>query len=741
VWLLVVVSVAASLGYTAWRLIGASDGGLVPFYADAWRPDGVAVQQLDATTNGLATGDVVVAIAGRPLGEWVDGAFDPTLDRSRLTEGAPVPYTVLHDGQLRVIDVTYARHDVSQLLIDNWSNILLAVVMLGVGLYVLVRRPELSASVALVVLGCGMAGSILPWLLGIQPSDIALGWPFLLYLLTSSAIYMLLWSGAIHLPLAMLGHPSRRALTLAYVLPLGGYAVILAVARMLTPTPTAWLGTWAFAQMAIVIPCVVAGLWLAVRGYRAAPAIVRRQVRWAVSGAAVATIIGLALLFVPQLITGRPLVSWSMVGLFALPAPIGVAVGILRYRMFDIDVVVNRTLVYGGMTLAVVALYVIAVVVLGALLPFGQGLPVSLLATGLAAVAALPMRDLLQRGVNRLMYGDRDEPYRALSRLGQRLEGSLDPIEAPGVIVRTVAESLHVPWVGLQIRPIEGVGRLVEHGTRPSGQAITIPLVYNAEVVGDLLVAPRSPAEPLSAADRQLLEAIARQSGAAIHAIALTSELIESRERLVAAREEERRRIRHDLHDGLGPTLAAIGMRAELAADLAAKDPAKAAAVLAEVNGQIGTALAEIRRLVDGLRPPSLDELGLVGALRAEADRLGSPPAFDVVADMALPRLPAAVEVAAYRIGVEAMTNALRHAAARHCRVEISVGPAAASAEQALRLEIADDGAGVRGGLRPGIGMTSMRQRAAEVGASLELGRGEAGGLLVRAVLPLTSST
>jgi len=335
------------------------------------------------------------------------------------------------------------------------------------------------------------------------------------------------------------------------------------------------------------------------------------------------------------------------------------------------------------------------------------------------------------------MYGDRDDPYRALSRLGQRLEAALDPIEAPTVIARTVAESLRVPWAALRLGGPGDPGRTTAHGRQPPGEVVEVPLVYGAELVGALLVAPRSPSEPLSNADRRLLEALARQAGSAVHALRLTLDLVDSRERLVAAREEERRRIRRDLHDGLGPTLAAIGLRAEVAGDLVDRDPAEADRVLTELRADVNGALADIRRLVDELRPPALDELGLVGALQAQAGRFGPSPSVDVAADGPIPELPAAVEVAAYRIAVEAMTNAARHAKARSCHVRVGERGPGSDTSRTLELEIEDDGRGLPAAIIPGIGLVSMRERAAEVGGTCTIESLPGRGTRVLARLPL----
>ena len=218
----------------------------------------------------------------------------------------------------------------------------------------------------------------------------------------------------------------------------------------------------------------------------------------------------------------------------------------------------------------------------------------------------------------------------------------------------------------------------------------------------------------------------------AAHAALLTEDLRASRERLVTAREEERRRLRRDLHDGLGPALAAIGMRAGAAESLVREDPARAAALLAELQAEVTTAVADVRRLVDALRPPAIDEVGLVGALRLAADRLDSPgaPQLVVEADGGLPELPAAVEVAAYRIGTEAMTNAVRHASAATCSLRLVGG-------SDLTVVVEDDGRGMPSVPRAGVGLTSMRERAAELGGECRVEARPGGGTRVVARLPL----
>jgi signal transduction histidine kinase len=434
---------------------------------------------------------------------------------------------------------------------------------------------------------------------------------------------------------------------------------------------------------------------------------------------------------IPELFRAPVLIPWSMQALIGLPFPILIAVAILRYGAFDFDVVIRRSVVYGGLTIAVIAVYVLVAAGLGAILGSASAFATSLLATGITALAALPIRDALQRASTRLIYGDRDEPVRAIRRLGDRLEASVDPDSMPRVVVDTVADALRLPYVGLELGTAPAARLAAERGSRPA-EVIERPLVFQGAAIGRLLVAARGPGDPLSASDLRLLDDLAQQVGVAAHAALLTEDLRASRERLVTAREEERRRLRRDLHDGLGPALAAIGMRAGAAENLVRDDPERAAMLLAELQAEVSAAVVDVRRLVDALRPPAIDEVGLVGALRLAADRLESPgsPRLEVESDGRLPDLPAAVEVAAYRIGTEAMTNAVRHAGAATCSLRLVGGTD-------LTVVVEDDGRGLPTEPRAGVGLVSMHERAAELGGECRVESRPGGGTRVVARLPL----
>jgi len=343
------------------------------------------------------------------------------------------------------------------------------------------------------------------------------------------------------------------------------------------------------------------------------------------------------------------------------------------------------------------------------------------------------------------MYGDRDEPYKVLSRLNRRIEATLAPDAVLQTIVETVAQALKLPYAAIRLEQDGKFVTAAEHGTS-ADDAVVLPLTYQMEQVGQLLLAPRAPGEEFTPSDRRLLDDLARQAGVAVHDAQVTADLQRSRERLVMAREEERRRLRRNLHDSLGPTLASLAHRHDVARDLLAHDPAAVDALLAELKTETREVISDIRHLVYELRPPALDQLGLVSAIREQAASQGlrtedalrntSGPIFSIDAPRNLPPLPAAVEVAAYWIAQEALTNVARHARARTCHIHLSLDN-----NKEVRLEVTDDGVGLPANYRAGVGLTSMRERAAELGGTCTVTSIHSeGGTRVVAHLPLPDS-
>jgi signal transduction histidine kinase len=402
-----------------------------------------------------------------------------------------------------------------------------------------------------------------------------------------------------------------------------------------------------------------------------------------------------------------------------------------RYPAYG-DEGINRTLVYGSLSACVIGIYVLAVVALGALFQAQGNFAISLLATGLAAVLFQPLRNRLQRGVNRLMYGERDDPYAVISRLGRSLEATLAPEAVLPTVVQTIAQALKLPYAAILLKDDIGYRTTAAYGS-PTAEPEALPLVYQREEIGRLEFSPRAPGEGFSDADRSLLEDLARQAEVAVHAVRLTSDLQHSRERLVTTREEERRRLRRDLHDGLGAQLAGLNVQAGTLRRLIPRDPDAADDLVVELREELRSAIADIRRLVYDLRPPALDDLGLAEALRRLAEHYGSErEQLSVLVEVPedLPNLPAAVEVAVYRIVQEALTNVARHAQAHSCVVRLAVN-------EEVGLEIVDDGVGIPAECSAGVGLSSMRERASELGGSCVVERAPEGGTRVLVRLPL----
>jgi len=464
----------------------------------------------------------------------------------------------------------------------------------------------------------------------------------------------------------------------------------------------------------------------------------RQQTKWVVFGLAWPTLVmvlvsGLALLF-PVTVErhGLLLVTYFEVSfLLALAFPLSFGVAILRYRLWDIDRLINRTLVYGLLTALVVGVYVLVVNVLSAVVRSDAEGLFAVLVTGLIAVLFQPLRLRLQRLVNRWMYGERDDPSAVLSHLGRRLETTLEPQAVLCTIVETVAQALKLPYAALVLKQGEALITAAAFG-RPQPNPLILPLVHQSETIGQLHLAPRAPGEAFTPADYRLLADFAQQAGIAAHAVQLTAALQHSRERLVAAREEERRRLRRDLHDGLGPTLASMTLKLDAARNLLTQRPEETGPLLADVSGQLKATIVDIRRLVYDLRPPALDELGLVSALQEHVlqYRQLNGVHVHIEAPPQLPTLPAAVEVAAYRIALEALTNVARHARAQTCWVRLTL-------TEALTIEVFDDGQGLPSQAQGGVGLASIRERAAELGGTCVIANGPTGGAQVLVRLPL----
>jgi two-component system, NarL family, sensor kinase len=730
---LVTAAVLLALAATsvAYRLSQASDGTRPGYVAASMSREGLGVSPMPDADTPLTEGDRIVAIEGIALEEWLlTGAQPPD-----AAIGDTITYEVLRDRAIVEVEVPLQSYPLGTVLLESWGMLLFVIATLVVAGYVYRRRPGAPGAAALLVIGSSLVGSSVPWLLRFQAIDMARGTGFWIWIAGAFAAYAVIWSASLHFALVFprpLPGVRTGAIAAVYLVPIAIVTSWILAMTLAAGSLLEALNTAVTLQLVMVILSAAAIIGCMVLQYRTAtePRL-RQQVRWLAWGGGMALTLVAAGWFIPELLTGGPILPWTTLGLSGLPFPAAVGIAVLRHRLFDIDVVINRTLVYGGLTAMVVTVYVATAALIGSLLPRDGSFAASLLATGTAALAALPIRDRLQRAVNRLMYGDRDDPYRAISRLGERLSASLTTDEVLPTVVATVAGALRLPYVAIELGSGEVTTTAAAIG-RADGELVRIPLVDQGEQIGELIVAPRSPGEPFSRADRELLAGLAHAAGRAVRSVRLAAEVDGSRRQLVSAREEERRRLRRDLHDGLGPAIAGARLKAEAARSLAERHP-DAAELLDDLGADLAGLLEEVRRISRGLRPPALDELGLMPAVRAQASRFTVDRGLDlrVEGPAELPPLPAAVEAAAYWITLEAMTNVSRHSLASHCRVRIRLG-------DGLEIEVEDDGVGIRPGTPRGVGLTGMRERAAEVGGTFQVEpRPDAGGTRVVARLPL----
>ena len=423
------------------------------------------------------------------------------------------------------------------------------------------------------------------------------------------------------------------------------------------------------------------------------------------------------------------------VGLVAVPA--AVAVGVLRYRLLGVEVVIRRTLQFAALTLLVVAVYAAATAAMSALVSDGTGSRV--VAAAAVALVLLPLRDRLQAWVDRLVYGARRDPLGAIRQVSASVEAeSADPLPA---VVGSVADAVRARFVAITSADgtvLAQTGMANESG----GEDLAYPLTVAGEQVGRLVIRPARGEPALAPADARVITALAAPVAAVVHATQLTRRLAGAHERTLAAHEQalaaaqqERSRIRRDLHDGLGPSLSGVALGLEAAQAALPADPLTAATLTARMQTEIAGAVEDVRRIIDELRPAALEDAGLVQALRERAASLAARSASGLVilvhAAEPMAELPGPVEVAAFRIVEEAMTNVVRHARASRCEVRLETS-------DALVLSVSDDGVGLPGQTRPdGIGLTSIRQRAAELGGQCTIGPAGSAGLVVSVRLPL----
>ncbi|QOR67913.1 sensor histidine kinase [Cytobacillus suaedae] len=483
----------------------------------------------------------------------------------------------------------------------------------------------------------------------------------------------------------------------------------------------------------------------------------RQQTKWVVYGLSLMLLsfISINLLYIPGVVEGplSYLFLNVVISISVAIIPTTLTFAIVKHRLWDIDPIVNRTIVYGVLSVCVILIYVLSVSYLSRLFKTEENVIISLVSTGLVAVLFAPLKVKLQKLINRLMYGKKDEPFTVLTTLSQQWEQPMTIEDTIKVVVNTIRDSLKLPYTAISFT-IDSRETVVAASGEPSKEVISIPIIHRGENLGNLLLSPRTEGEELLKDERQLLDVLIRQAGPVIQGVKmsvgmklLAEEVQESREKLVLAREEERRKLRRNLHDDLAPRLAALALNVATAERMVTKDLTATTNLLSELKRTIRSTVDDIRTLVHDLRPPTLDELGLVGAIKQRIQELSKvdPSISETVESLSLkidldvtgeiPILPAAVEVAAYRIITESLVNVIRHSSAKNCRVHLKN-----EENMFISIEIIDDGIGLRSAKAAspngGIGMQSIREQAAELGGKCMFETRDEGGTRVRAFLP-----
>ncbi|MEU4192095.1 GAF domain-containing sensor histidine kinase [Kribbella sp. NPDC026611] len=580
------------------------------------------------------------------------------------------------------------------------------------------RRP--SSPIGWLLLGLGCAPLLTAATVPLIAAGHESGWPQpVLRLLVTVLNFAWGWGLFCCLPLALQLFPTGRPVTPAWRW-LGWLTLVTAVVSGFSTGPTPEYGAssyfvsswWQTGEQlgGVLTPLVMLAtvISLIVR-FAKAGEVVRQQLLWLVVAVVLVILVNSPSWFsVP---TGKEI--FLLLSFPLIPAAMTVAV--LRYRLFDVRLVLSRLLLYGALSAAVIAAYTALVALLERLLS-SAGAPV--LATLAVALAFNPVRLRLQRLIDHWLYGARRDPVRAVSVVGRQLAGD----DLTGVLDALCA-ALRLPYAAIE----RGAECVAVSGTRPD-DVVTVELRHHDEVAGLLVVGARRGERQLSKPDTAVLGLLAGPLAVALHSTALREQLRESHDRLLTATSDERERLHRDLHDSLGPVLTGAAFTADGAALAARSDPERAEQLATQLAGQLRAAIADVRRIVYALRPPVLDELGLVAALRGHSSGLGRI-ALTVEAPDSLPRLPAPVELAAYRIASEALTNVARHSAARRATVSLTADSGA------LTVTVTDDGRSQRA-WPAGVGLESIRARAAELGGACELGPTAHGGR-VAAVLPL----
>jgi signal transduction histidine kinase len=464
---------------------------------------------------------------------------------------------------------------------------------------------------------------------------------------------------------------------------------------------------------------------------RHADAQTRAQIRWLayVVGAAVAwsaVMIPVILIFGPSVVLDS--VFWTVVTpLFSLGIPIAIGIAIVKHRLLDIDVVIGKTVVFGGLAAFITVVYIGIVFGIGQVFrTTGTSPALSIVATAIVAVAFQPVRNRVRRFANRLVYGKRATPYEVLSEFSDRIGGAyatdellprMAEILAAGTGAREAAVwiveagrlRVEAIWPSDSPRPADSASL---EDIVATGADLAIPVRHRGEILGALSINKKA-GDPLTSTERKLVDDLASQGGLVLRNVRLIDELRASRRRIVAAQDERAKQLERNIHDGAQQQLVALAVKLRLAEGLAEREPTKTRAMLSELQAEATSALEDLRDLARGIYPPLLAEKGLPVALEAQARKAAVHVSVETDG---VGRYSPDVESALYFCCLEALQNVAKYAHATHAGVRLS----ASGGE--LAFEVVDDGDGFDpGSTRRGSGLLGMADRLEAIGGALEV--------------------
>ncbi len=737
--LLLTIVLFGAAGWCVWsRATSPTDGATVSPAVSAVSIGHIIVSDVEPGSP-LRLGDEILAIDGQRLAERT----------AHLPGGLPVAagdtltYLVDRAGETLSVDVTLRSFPILRAIGDWWPMLLVAALLVATSVTVFWARPrDPAAHATLLTSAIGIVAIIGAGFFPLMAVDLVAGDQFWRHF-TGQVAFALLWGATLHFaiafPASTVTRRQRWLIAAGYAGPLVMYGLVWLLTLVVLRSPLERIHVLVVPVLPALFaypPLIVTVLVREYAAQRGEPT--RRPILWLLVALAGSVVGYFAVWVVPVIVTGTPVVPYEMQALPFMAVPIAMAAAVLRYRALNIEVAVSRTVVYGALTIGAIGVYVGVISAWSAV--FGPVTNIWWQAMVVAAIAVLsqPVRRRLQGLINRRLYGERDDPYRVVSALASRLENTPTAATMLPEIVETVSAALRLPYMAIEIQARGRSETAASVGT-PTGELHRMPLTFHGERVGNLVVGRRSSQRELTRPDRIALAEVARHAGAAVYTARLTRDLRRSRDRLVQAREMERRRILHELHDGVGPTLAAVALGLDVSRRTVG-DTTPTGELLGRLRDELQAAIVEIRRLAHGLRPPVLDRIGLIPAIREYAGALASRTAggdsskngVRIVLEVpsAMPKLPAPVDVAAYRIICEALTNVTRHAAASSCAVRLWV-------DDDLHIEVVDDGVGLPAVTNGGVGLSSMRERATELGGECLVEAESDGGTRVFATLPL----